>query len=137
MELELELLITNLLTLTHPHPSGRHEVNCLTKEEFERQSRSPSLARQGSQIQSPLSSSTSVNDVIKNPEVGKGAATDAPGEPGATQANGSSQDGGRDHKALALVVQPSIDYGKLLPLNQLSGSGSREPPDCERDCDCQ
>lgn len=91
--------------------TSRHEVNCLTKEEFERWSRSPALARQGSQIQSPLSSSSNAHDAIKA-EVGNG------GGGGAT--NGSSLDAAarqraqteRDNKAMALMVQPSIDYGK-------------------------
>mgnify|MGYP006965679783 CR=1 FL=1 len=89
--------------LSIPSPK-RHEVNCLTKEEFERWSKSPSLARQNSQMLSPLSSSLSFNEVIKAPEAGDNLA--------------GMKDDRTDHennnRALALMAQPSVDYGKSI-----------------------
>lgn len=115
----------------------RHEVNCLTKEEFERSSKS-ALVRQNSQsVQSPLSKSLSFNnteaagrDQLSNSGGdGAGAGRSACNE-GAQQGNLSGQlmdladnDGKLEGninsastqqagKALALMVQPSVDYGK-------------------------
>lgn len=83
-------------------------MNCLTKEEFERWSKSPALVRQNSQIQSPLSSSLSFNEVIKSPEVE--ALNQQPAVSREKQGAGFQDS---NNKALALMVQPSIDYGKF------------------------
>lgn len=109
-------------TLLTPLHCYRHEVNCLTKEEFERWSKSPSLARQNSQAQSPLSRNLSFNegplDAVGGPTVS--AASMRHDASDATQ-------NGVNNKALALMVQPSVDYGKLAlseraPLNKLPHS---------------
>jgi hypothetical protein len=104
------------LSTTPPPAHNRHEVNCLTKEEFERSSRSASLARQGSQIQSPLSSSSSAATVQPTPPA-DGAARgwelevpDANGERAPDEATRARNELG--NKALALMVQPSVDYGE-------------------------
>lgn len=93
----------------------RHEVNCLTKEEFERLP-NKTLVRQSSQMQSPLSSSLSFNEVIKSNSVDLqpdcpdsnacGAGLDRPAELADGSAKGAN-------KALALMAQPSVDYGKF------------------------
>lgn len=82
----------------------RHEVNCLTKEEFERWSKSPQLVRQNSQMQSPLSSSLSFNEVIK-PVTDENNQLVEPKE--------GYADNNINNKALTLMMQPSIDYGQL------------------------
>lgn len=80
----------------------------MTKEEFERWSKSPALVRQNSQIQSPLSSSLSFNEVIKPPEV---EALNQ--QPAVSQEKQDTAFQDTNNKALALMVQPSIDYGKF------------------------
>lgn len=85
-------------------------MNCFTKEEFERWSRSPSLARQGSFVQSPLNSSSSANEVIRsldNAGQGEGANN------GTGNLGEQSNKNEKENKARALMVQPSVDYGKL------------------------
>ena len=95
----------------------RHEVNCLTKEEFERWSRSPPLARQASQLmmvsgasiaQSPLGSSSSANDAIKSQQPLDQCQLPLDDNLGAGRPAGETA---RADKALALMVQPSVDYG--------------------------
>lgn len=106
-------------------------MNCLTKEEFERWSRSPSLVRQGSQIiQSPLNSSSSVNEVIKSSEAAVGAepvqtnGSDGNGDGcRGAPANSASGKNERENKAMALMVQPSVDYGKCFGLVGLRERG--------------
>lgn len=87
----------------------RHEVNCLTKEEFERLP-NKALERQNSQAPSPLSSSLSFNEVIK-PVNGESNGLDDYRKASAIVDGNESKSG---NKALALMVQPSIDYGKHL-----------------------
>lgn len=89
-------------------------MNCLTKEEFERSSRSgPPLERQGSQVHSPLSSSLSFNEVIRGPEV-EGGFNQAGQVPGSNNGElvGDGKNYDRGNKAMALMMQPSVDYGK-------------------------
>lgn len=89
-------------------------MNCLTKEEFERSSRSgPALERQSSQVHSPLSSSLSFNEVIRGPEVegGLNQAGQVSGPSNGAQV-GNEQNYDHGNKAMALVMQPSVDYGK-------------------------
>lgn len=103
-----------------PIDVNRHEVNCLTKEEFERSSRSGALTRQGSQIQSPLSSSSSIGTTLQPASIAdvnaaRGSEFEAPDSNGdklasETSARAKNESGG--NRALALMVQPSIDYGK-------------------------
>lgn len=63
------------------------------------------MARQISPIQSPLNSNSNSNDVIRVPD-------DSNGEIGSQAANGGGHSNGIDKKALALMVQPSVDYGE-------------------------
>lgn len=97
---------------------NRHEVNCLTKEEFERWSKSPGLVRQASQLgsssmQLPLVSSSSVNDVIKSPTASGTTVNESSGlEAGAnSMTKDEASAAARQERALALMVQPSVDYG--------------------------
>lgn len=125
-------------------------MNCLTKEEFERYSKSPALVRQNSQsIQSPLSKNVSFNTAETGQPINAGSspaladencrrregdasALDASAPTGARpnedeqasngNINSSSSSSSssaaaaaaasESNKALALLVQQSVDYGK-------------------------
>lgn len=95
----------------------RHELNCLTKEEFERSARSPALERQSSQMHSPLSSSMSFNETIRGPSEMNGGGPLFNQQSVSAASNGHGDEAGqnydRGNKALALMMQPSIDYGKF------------------------
>lgn len=102
----------------------RHEVDCLTKEEFERKSRTPGLVRQPSQLHSSLGSSSSfvgsnllaaqTNAADAAAQTAAAAAVDANGPiAAATEAAAINE---QTNKALALMVQPSVDLGEYAPL---------------------
>lgn len=91
----------------------RHEVNCLTKEEFERLP-NKTLVRQNSQMHSPLSSSLSFNEVIKTNldqlDMHESKVTSG----GFDEFNDLRDEHAKAaSKSMALMMQPSVDYGKL------------------------
>lgn len=125
MRLFLVILLLTDNSILCNLPPFRHEVNCLTKEEFERSAKSPKLARQNSQVQSPLSRNLSFNEVIKSPaalgpnSMEASAIADAESDLFCTKQEQTGYGRNNEHingKALALMVQPSVDYGKLLVL---------------------
>lgn len=66
---------------------------------------------------SPLSSSLSFNETIRMAEVSGGSNKQVAGQvpAHASNGNGNGQEQEQEHgnKALALMVQPSIDYGEF------------------------
>lgn len=102
------------MKLNHHRHNQRHEVNCLTKEEFERGSRLP-LVRQNSQMHSPLTSSLSVNEVVKPSYPQQEVSAPGQADKIAYEKQMKQQQQENNHKPLAtLMVQPSVDYGKCL-----------------------
>lgn len=75
-------------------------------------------------MHSPLTSTASFNEVIKAPEVGAGQQEQSVdgGKLGEPRKNGFIYDD--TNKSLALMAQPSVDYGKFnFNLTFLPGSG--------------
>lgn len=71
----------------------------MTKEEFERSSKSPALVRQSSLLsQSPPIGLSTNGEQMDIPE----------------STNQQAELNGSNNKSLALMVQPSIDYGKFI-----------------------
>lgn len=90
---------------------NRHEVNCLTKEEFERSSKCPPpLVRQSSLLSQspPIGAATMVSRADNN--LGPTEQSDS-----SLSEHGINHNTAHDcdsNKALALMMQPSVDYGK-------------------------